>query len=305
MVRIERSLPRPDDLRDHLAEAYRLPFTGCTLLRSLVNDVYRLTTATGDYVIKLYAVRPLPEIRWEAELSIHLSQHQVATPPLIPLGDGASAGVLAMPEGDRPYLLTAFVDGSKPQAPFTDDLYRSFGELVAQFHTATDTFAPALDRRAADLSHSLDEPAAEIVPLLPAADGELVAALASAVRDKVADGLSRGVCHGDVSLDNVLITPDGLSLHDFDLSAEGYRAADFTGVAATPHWDAFRAGYERHRPIAPADLAAIDWLTVAGRISNLHFHLVRKPLFRGTESRAEGWAAGELAELRAAAGRLL
>jgi Ser/Thr protein kinase RdoA (MazF antagonist) len=305
MVRIERSLPRPDDLRDHLAETYRLPFTGCTLLRSLVNDVYRLTTATGDYVLKLYAVRSLPDILWEAGLSTHLSEHRVATPPVIPLGDGAPVGVLTMPEGDRPYLLTGFVDGSKPQAPFTDDLYRVFGELVARFHTATDTFAPALARSAADLSRSLDGPTAEIVPLLPDADAELVEALAGAVRDKVADGLSRGVCHGDVSLDNVLVTPDGLSLHDFDLSAEGYRAADFTGVAATPHWDAFRAGYERHRAIAAADLAAIDWLTVAGRISNLHFHLVRKPLFRGTESRAEGWAAGELAELRAAADRLL
>ncbi|MEV6285380.1 phosphotransferase [Kribbella sp. NPDC051770] len=295
MVRALRSLPHPDSLRDHLAEVYQLPFTGCELRRSLVNDVYELSTPTEAYVLKLYAGRPLADIRWEAGLCEHLVG-KVATPRVQPLADGSAVGVLALPEGDRPYLLTALVEGFKPQPPFTDGLYEEFGELVARFHLAADTFTPV--RRT---SNDLDQMVGEIVPLVSAPDAELVRALAG----KVADGVSRGIRHGDVSLDNILITPDGLNLHDFDLAGEGSLAADFTGVAATPHWDAFRTGYERHRAIPAADLAAIDRLGIGERIANLHFHLVRKPLWRGTESRTEGWAAGELSELRLAAGRLL
>jgi Ser/Thr protein kinase RdoA (MazF antagonist) len=302
MVRTLRSVPHPDSLRDHLAEVYQLPFTGCVLRRSLVNDVYELTTPAEAYVLKLYAGRPLADIRWEAGLSDHLLG-KVATPRVQPLADGAATGVLALPEGDRPFVLTAFVDGRKPQPPFSDDLYLAFGELIARFHLATETFTPV--RRAAEHPDGLDRLVGEIVPLVSPADAEVIQALAAAVQGKVADGASRGICHGDVSLDNVLVTPEGLNLHDFDLAGEGLLAADFTGVASTPHWQAFCAGYQRHREIPAADVAAIDWLGVVGRISNLHFHLVRKPQWYGTESRGEGWAADVLAELRLAAGRLL
>jgi Ser/Thr protein kinase RdoA (MazF antagonist) len=295
-------LPHPDSLRDHLADVYELPFTGCELRRSLVNDVYELTTPAEAFVLKLYAGRPLADIRWEAGLSGHLLG-KVATPPVQPLADGAASGVLALPEGDRPFVLTAFVDGRKPQPPFSDELYREFGELIARFHLAAGTYTPV--RRAAEHPEGLDRLIGEILPLVSPADAELVQALAAAVRGKVAEGASRGIRHGDVSMDNVLVTPEGLNLHDFDLAGEGFLAADFCGVASTPYWSAFLDGYRRHREVPAADLAAIDWLGVVGRISNLHFHLVRKPQWYGTESRGEGWAAGELAELRLAAGRLL
>ncbi|ADB35352.1 aminoglycoside phosphotransferase [Kribbella flavida DSM 17836] len=307
MVRPLRSLPHPEALRDHLAEVYGLPFTGCTLLRSLVNDVYRVTAPAGSFVLKLYAAdgRQLPEILWETGLSDQLTTAGIGVPVVQPLADGTMAGVLDAPEGDRPYVLTSFVDGTKPQPPFTDDLYRAFGELLARFHDATDGFTSPHPRRPAELAHRLDEPLAAILPLVDAPDAELLRELADGVRENVADGLSWGMCHGDVSLDNVLLTGDGLTLHDFDLSAEGYRASDFTGVATTPHWEAFRRGYTTVRPIPAADLAAVDWLMVVGSIVNLRFHLVAKPMFRGTESRTEGWADAELNHLRTAARHLL
>ncbi|WP_442913247.1 phosphotransferase [Kribbella sp. CA-293567] len=71
--------------------------------------------------------------------------------------------------------------------------------------------------------------------ILAPAEENLLRGLGNAVRSHLAqysDALGRGVCHGDVSLDNILVSDDGLSLHDFDLSGTGYRAADFTGVAS-------------------------------------------------------------------------
>jgi Ser/Thr protein kinase RdoA (MazF antagonist) len=134
----------------------------------------------------------------------------------------------------------------------------------------------------------------------------MLRALADAVRNHLAQySPGRGICHGDVSLDNLLVAGNGLALYDFDLAGVGYLASDFTGVASTPYWHAFKAGYTTHRPIPAEDEAAIPYLGVAGRISNLHFHLVDKPLIRGTESRTEGWADRELTGLRQAADQLL
>jgi Ser/Thr protein kinase RdoA (MazF antagonist) len=297
-----RSLPDPAALTPYLRDRYGIGFTSCTLLRSLVNDVYELTTADARYILKLYRYggHGPDGIRWETGLSAHLIAGGLATPAVRPLPDGDPVGLLDAPEGPRPFVLQEFVDGTKP--PYEEEVYRGFGVLVAQFHEIADSYVSEFPRRAADLSHSLDE----LGPLLAPAEENLLRALADAVRNHLAQySPSRGICHGDVSLDNLLVAGNGLTLYDFDLSGVGYRAADFTGVASTPYWQAFKAGYTTHRPIPAEDEAAIPYLGVAGRISNLHFHLVDKPLIRGTESRTEGWADRELTGLRQAADQLL
>ncbi len=64
-------------------------------------------------------------------------------------------------------------------------------------------------RRTADLSHSLDE----LAPLLAPAEETL----AEAVRNNLAQySPGRGICHGDVTLDNLLVAGNGLTLYDFD-----------------------------------------------------------------------------------------
>jgi Ser/Thr protein kinase RdoA (MazF antagonist) len=299
VIQTLRSLPDPPALRGRLSAVYALDFTGCTLLRSLVNDVYELTTSEARYVLKLYRAggRSAAEIRWETGLSRHLTHAGVPAPAPVALADGTDVGLLDAPEGDRPFVLLEHLAGTKPQPPFDDDLYRAFGELMARFHAATD-----------DFTTPRPQPGPDWRKLLVVAEENLLRELADAVRNHLmqySDALSKGVCHGDVSLDNILVGADGLSIHDFDLSGTGYRAADFTGVASTPYWPSFRAGYETLRPIPAADLAAIPYLAVAGSLANLHFHLVDKPLIRGTESVHEGWAQAELDGLRRAAAALL
>jgi Ser/Thr protein kinase RdoA (MazF antagonist) len=272
----------------------------------LVNDVYKVVGPDEAYVFKLY--KRGSEVGWEAEFAEHLSEVGLEVPRMVPMKDGSAVGVLETAEGGREFMLLTFVSGRKPQPPFDGEIFRSYGELVAAFHDAADGFSSSQPRRPADLRHQLDEPLAQILPLLDPGDAKLIGDLADAVRKKIAQlsgDLSRGVCHGDVSLDNILIGPDGLTIHDFDLSAEGYRAADFTGAASTPNWESFKAGYTAKRPIPAADLEAIPWLAVVGSISNLRFHLVDKALIRGTESVHEGWADGELDGLREAAAGLL
>jgi hypothetical protein len=59
------------------------------------------------------------------------------------------------------------------------------------------------------------------------------------------------------------------------------------------------------RALADADLAAVPWLQAIDLIGNLHFHLIHKPLLRGTESLGEGWYGSTVDALRSAATTLV
>jgi len=85
MIPTLRSLPDPDALSAYLADRYGLGFTGCTLLRSLVNDVYELATGDARYILKLYRYdgRDPGEIRWETGLSAHLNAAGLLVPRVL------------------------------------------------------------------------------------------------------------------------------------------------------------------------------------------------------------------------------
>ncbi|HZX08150.1 phosphotransferase enzyme family protein [Kribbella sp.] len=297
MIQTFRSLPDPAALAAHLGPLYGVTFEYCELRRTLVNDVYELTTGDARYVLKLYQYgrREADEIRWETGLSAHLIAAGVRAPEVVPLLDGDTVGLLATPEGPRPFTLLRYVEGCTPRPPFTDELYHAFGIQVAAFHQAAENYtSPYFRPPAEDAAQALEQ-----ILAVDGAEENLLRTLAARVRNNLAQYPKAGTCHGDVSMDNVLLTPQGLLLLDFDLAATGPVAADFCGVATTPHWNAFKAGYRTRRPLTDEDEAAIPDLQILGRILNLRFHVVDKPRYRGTESRGEGWAAAEYDGLRA------
>ncbi len=313
-----RSLAEPADLGGLVRDAYGLEVTGCTLVRSLANDVYEVGTPTARFALKVYrhGGRSTGEAAWEQELLLHASAQGVAVAVPVRLAGGGLAGEAEYPEGGRAYALTEWVEGSKPRPPFTDELYRAFGAAIARFHQAGDTFASTRLRRPFDLDRDLFDPLPGLLDALShqGEDQRLVGALAHAAGRHLAEaggrGADWGVCHGDVSMDNVhlgarALSGAGLVLHDLDLARQGWRAGDLVGVSGTPHWEAFRGGYTDVRPLSGTDLALVPWLRVVDLIANLRFHLLVKPQTRGSESVSEGWAERELTSLRTLAAELL
>ncbi|GIF50657.1 Ser/Thr protein kinase RdoA (MazF antagonist) [Asanoa ferruginea] len=303
MGRPLRSLLAADDIAALVTGAYGLPAAGAVLLRSLNNDVYRVDTGRGPLVLKLYRHgRPLAAVVWEVALAAHLGDR---VPQAVPLRDGRPAGTLDAAEGARAYALWEWAPGTPPPAPATDRLAGQFGRAVAAFHAVADVGAPPAPR-GTDLGELLGPTLDRVRAAVGPADRELLARLGAVLPERVGGpGLDRGICHGDVSLDNVHVDGDRLVLYDLDLAGAGWRAADLSGVASTPTWPAFLAGYREVRPFGGADLAALPWFKVLGLIANLHYHLVEKPMFRGIDSIREGWADRELAALRAGAAELL
>jgi Ser/Thr protein kinase RdoA (MazF antagonist) len=295
MIPTLRSIVDPGALAALAAREYGLQVTGCVLLRSLVNDVYRLDTAAGPRALKLYRAG-YSSAGWEVTLAAHVG---AGVAQGVPLKNGRPAGRLSAAEGPRAFTLWEWVPGGKPPKPRTDELYRRFGVATAEFHEASTGFPgpPAVD--AGTLL-------GDVLARLPdAGDRSLIARLAAEAGRRVSGAaLERGICHGDVTLDNIHVAGDRIIFFDLDRAADGRRAADLAPVAATPQWPAFLAGYRTVRPLPAADEAALPWLNVLLRIDYLHFHLYAKPAMRGTEALTEGWVGQNLAALRAAAGHL-
>jgi Ser/Thr protein kinase RdoA (MazF antagonist) len=54
VIRTLRSLVDPSELAEVIAAAYGFQVTECVLVRSLVNDVYRIGSANGPRIVKLH-----------------------------------------------------------------------------------------------------------------------------------------------------------------------------------------------------------------------------------------------------------
>jgi Ser/Thr protein kinase RdoA (MazF antagonist) len=303
-----RSVLAAEAVRGLVADAFGIEATGCHLVRSLVNEVYAVETAGGRYAFKLYRTwddpraRSLAEVVWEQELAVALLDGGLTVPAPVPLTNGDLAGRLDAPEGPRPYALTTWVAGTKPQPPYSDDLYRSFGALTARFHEVAGGYVSRHDRSPLEPVDSIGPVAQEVAEQLEGDDRQLVLTRAGEAVQRlerlVETGMTWGVRHGDVTLDNLHTIGAGLALHDFDRSGPGWLVADLTGVQSTPHWDAFLNGYQQLRALTEPDLAALPALQAAGLIANLQFHLIDKPRIFGSESRGEGWVERELVSLR-------
>lgn len=309
MIPVLRSLADPQVLRDVVAETYRITVVDCVLIRSFVNDVYRVTATDGDYALKLYRHDRwrLSELKWEQELVASLYGTGVPVPQVVPTKTGEHIGKVQAPEGVRGFALTEYVSGSKPSVHIDGELYRRFGDLVGRFHQRASEFHTDLPRRPASLERTLAKPLADLTAILTGDDVTMIVELADRAHAQIvsASGLRWGVRHGDVTLDNIHDTGINLVLHDFDSASPGLLAADLVGVAATRFWDDFVAGYCRQTELTDLEIAMLPWFDVVRRIGNLRFHLVDKPAWSGIESLSEGWAEGELIGLREAADRLL
>lgn len=99
MIPTLRSIVDPAYLAGLVARECGTEVTGCVLLRSLVNDVYRVATPAGPRVLKLYRTG-YAAASWEVELAARVG---AGVAQGIPLRDGRLSGELASAEGPRSF----------------------------------------------------------------------------------------------------------------------------------------------------------------------------------------------------------
>lgn len=301
-------MPSDAAVRALVEKEYGFSVTRAELVRSFVNDVYRVHTRGRLYALKVYGVGryTADEVRWEQQLTRHLANSGLPVPADVARRGGDAVGVLEAPEGSRPYALVEWVPGTKPQPPYTDALYREVGGTLARLHEAADQFHSSYPRHSVRGGEEVDE-LSDVLDTDSSRQRLVQRTGAEAQRQLSrlsAQGLHWGIRHGDPTLDNLHLDGSGVHFYDFDLAGPGWQVADLTGALSTDFADTFLAGYTAVRQLAPVELEALPWLRIMEILEHLYFHLIGKPALQGTSTLSEGWVDQGFESLAAAAGRL-
>ncbi len=260
-------------------------------LRAYTNDVYLVETREGRYVLKVYGAgwRQDSEIRYEVDLLNHLDSRGILVARTVIGRNGEALQHFACVGEPRQAVLYNYAAGSKPEPPFTPAMYHREGRAVAALHHASDDFVTPHRRRPLDLAALIDGPLALVASLdIDDEIGNAILDFGGDVRSRlethIAAGLDWGVCHGDLTFDNLHITGDGEFVwYDFDSGGHGWRAVDIQGwtvldAAWQPLSQAFIDGYREVRPLSENDNAAAPYLAAASEVWGIQIDLERRVL---------------------------
>ena len=91
-----RSSPTAEAVGAFVGARYGLKVRSCVLLRSLVKEVYRISTDDRRYVLKLcrHGGWSTGEVAWEQDLVAYVIDREVACPAPVPMLDGSRCGEL-------------------------------------------------------------------------------------------------------------------------------------------------------------------------------------------------------------------
>lgn len=238
---VAHSVLAPDGIAALVDARYDLArVTCCTLLRSYANEAYAVRTRDGEgFLFKLFRRewRNTADVRWEADLQHHLIACGCPVSEPVALRDGELVIEIPAPEGTRAGLLLRELAGHKPARPFTDDLYFRHGASIATMHTAMDSMPMdgAGSERIYDVETLIDRPLDAIRRACGTSSSTAEAArIAHALRHELERAQSAadcGICHGDATMDNIHVLPDGRhAFFDFDLAGYCWRALDLCAI---------------------------------------------------------------------------
>ena len=190
----------------------------------------------------------------------HLVAHGAPVAPVV-----GEPHVMTVDGTPRVASMFEWAPGAKP-AP-SRDTYLLLGATAARIHAAADTFARPT-YRTYDLAVLVDEQLVRMRPLLERCGRwDDVVAMTDALRSRI-DGrpLDRGVCHIDLTLDNVHRDGDTMIAFDLDSAGECWRAFEPYGVLlySRSFFHDWLEGYRAVRPFSPADEAAVEAFAVVG-----------------------------------------
>ncbi|MFC4424900.1 phosphotransferase enzyme family protein [Deinococcus navajonensis] len=298
------SILDPVALATYLQEHYALEAPiSCELLSFGVNDTYLLRTATEPMVYRLYRPgwRTAADVAWEIALLAHLQEQGVDVSVALPDQAGTHQHWLEVAEGPRLGALFTFAPGVTPRWAEAKSA-QSFGASVAALHDGMDSFEDPGGRFRLDLEHLIDSPLATVLPLLTGRpdDAAYLADLGARARERLNElalqGLSEGICHGDLHGGNVHVGDRGWTHFDFDCGGVGWRAYDIAvfwwsqslGKAPANLWNDFLNGYGRDR-LTSADHEALPWFVVARTLWLLGLHAGLRPRVGSASSGDHYW----------------
>jgi len=259
------------------------PIRVCRLLRRGFNDVYEIETSDGaGYVARLQAdrrSRGSPNTVWETAFLRHARSVGAGVAAPIEGADGSLQHSVMTESGPRVLVIFERLTGERPgDDPAAISL---MGEELARIHGAGTSYSGPESRVRLDIDHLLNRPQAMLraVPTMDAETAARFSVVADELRtrhEKMVDGLTRVVCHGDCHGGNTFVSGDGpgraARFFDFDDGGPGFLAYDVAvylwgmlirggsaGVGKAHSWkyELFLRGYSKVGALTEADRRAI------------------------------------------------
>lgn len=241
------------------------------------------------YALKVYRprVRTRDEVQWEVDFHRHLVS---AGAPVAQLVEGSTGYIETIVVGGEPRMavLSEWAVGTKP--PPTEHTYRLLGAAAGQIHAAADDFVSSRPARVSTLDTEVDQQLALLRPALKRlARWDDVALLRDVIRGFVTNDLERGICHNDLTLDNIHIEGDRIVVFDFDSSGHHWRASEPQGLyhysvlTDGPWWTSWLAGYLEIRAMNEVDQRAVPYFVLIHQFENTAWKLGLTPTSVGEQ----------------------
>lgn len=294
MFPVVDSVVRTDALEQRVLPHYPIgDIARCRFHARGLNDTFKVETAGGtSYFLRVYRAgwRSREEIETEISILHHLARCGVNVSVPVKRIDDDVLTPLDCPEGTRfAALFTAAPGAEVDYKSYTEEQAGHYGTAAAAIHAAAESYEGPRLRPALDLASLLDRPLALLLSAIAprAEDAAYVAELAERLRRRIAGtaDLETGFCHGDLHGQNACHADAAFTVYDFDCCGWGYRAYDlavFLWASALGEQPpervetmgrAFLQGYLRHRPLAPADIAAIPAFVAIRQVWLIGLHI--------------------------------
>ena len=260
-----RSIPAIAPMVQALQIHYGLNIIACELIKSLLQDTYRISTQDSSYIFRLYRVgqRSLDEILSELEILDYLLENGLSVSAGIKTQLRERVVAFSMPEGTRYGALFSFSPGEPLSKHLTCQSIQAYGKSLAHLHRIADAFPHPITRPSLDRPALLDVPVQTLKTRFPEERDHIpyLQSVAERLRP-VLDAIPTtppvyGFCHGDPGTVNVHMDENGeLELFDFDFCGSGWRAYELAVVlndlrSEPPELtEAFLNAYNTVRPLS-------------------------------------------------------
>ncbi|MBD0292854.1 MAG: phosphotransferase [Jiangellaceae bacterium] len=254
-------------LAEQIETQFGLVDPRCNRVDTLVNDVIAVTTSSDRFALKLYnfQTRAAREVQWELDLIAHLVRH--GAPVVKPIrGRHAYMESFVVDGRERVAVLYEWAPGEKPTPG--QDTYALLGKAAAQIHTAADTFNPSWLRDDYDAQLLIDEQLRRIrAHLVAIRRWTQTQALVERLKRCTANhSLDQGICHMDLTLDNVHREGATITVFDFDSAGKCWRSIEPYGVLkfSREYFQAWVEGYRSVRHFSYDDEKAVAAFCIIG-----------------------------------------
>ncbi len=264
------------ELEHTFKKYYGLKDVNFEYLNTLVNDIFLATTPNRKFALKLYhePYRTETDVQWEVDLILHLIKN--GAPVMKPvIGKNGYIHTFLIKGKYRIGVLYEWALGEKPKPNVST--YILLGKAGAQIHQAADTFSSKINREQYDSEVLIDEQLQRMKNhLIEVNRWEQIYELGERLKKLIINQeLDKGICHMDLTLDNIHCSGDTITVFDFDSAGESWRAIEPYGVLmfSKDYFKGWLDGYRSVRPFNKKNENAVAAFVIIGDLRNVVWKL--------------------------------